>query len=305
MPEREVNVITGAYGFTGRSIARRLLVNGKKVITLTGHPRSDSEFGGDVEATPFNFDNPAALTDSLRGASVLFNTYWIRFARGDATFERAVENSKILFEAAKAAGVRRLVHVSITNPSIDSDLPYFKGKAELEEFIKGLGISYAILRPAVIFGDQGILINNIAWFLRRSPVFAAPGDGEYKLQPIYVEDLADLAVSLAEKTEDVVTDAIGPEVFTFNELLHLIGRTVHSHTLITHLSPALVLTVTGMIGRLVGDVVLTPDEVKGLHANLLVSSQPPAGRVRLSDWLAENAEWIGTRYMSEVKKHYM
>ena len=304
MADRVVNVVTGAFSFTGACITRRLLAMGEDVRTLTGHPDRPNEFGERVKAYAFNFDKPAQLTECMAGATVLYNTYWIRFAHGGLTFEQAVANTRTLIRAAEDAGVRRIVHVSITNPSEDSPLPYFRGKALVEKAITESKLSYAILRPAVLFGDQGILINNIAWFLRRLPVFAVPGSGEYGLQPIYVEDLADLAVEWGHKSESAVLDAVGPEAPTFNELARMIAGAVHAKALMVHVPPALALVATWLTGKLVGDVVLTPDEVKGLEANLLVSKGEPTASTRLSEWISANAGWLGTRYFSEVKKHF-
>ena len=300
----DVHIVTGAFGYTGQHIARRLLEEGRRVRTLTAHPGRPNPFGDRVEAVPYRFDDIGALTASLRGAAVLYNTYWIRFERGDMTFERAVENSRTLIRAAKEAGVRRFVHVSIANPSLDSPLPYYRGKALVEEALRESGLSYAILRPAVLFGDQGILINNIAWFLRRFPAFAVPGSGDYGMQPIHVEDLADLAVNMAGKDENVTIDAVGPETYAFGDLLRLMKSVLGSRALILHAPPTMVLVFTAILGRMIGDVILTPDEIKGLMANLLVSDQPPTASTRLSDWLRENASWLGTRYMSEVRKHF-
>jgi len=304
MSERVLSAVTGAFGFTGACITRRLLAMGEGVVTLTGHPNRPNEFGDSVQVKPFNFDNPAQLVESLQGISTLYNTYWIRFAHGELTFEKAVANSKVLIRAAEDAGVRRMVHVSITNPSPDSRLPYFRGKAEVEKTIAESKLSYAILRPAVLFGDQGILINDIAWFLRRLPVFAIPGSGQYRLQPIFVEDLADLAVEWGRKDESVILDAVGPEAPTFDELVRQIRGAIGSRTLIVHVPPALALVGTNVLGRIVGDVVLTPDEVMGLEANLLVSDREPLGKTRLSQWIESNAEWLGTQYMSELRKHF-
>jgi uncharacterized protein YbjT (DUF2867 family) len=304
MADPKINVVTGAFSFTGACITRRLLDRGEDVITLTGHPERPNEFGERVKACPFNFDNPAQLAESLSGATTLYNTYWIRFAHGGLSFEQAVENTKTLIKAAEDAGVRRIVHVSITNPSEDSPLPYFKGKAQVERAIMESKLTHAILRPAVLFGDQAILINNIAWFLRRLPVFAIPGSGEYGLQPIYVEDLADLAVGWGHKDENAVFDAVGPDAPTFNELVRWIAQAVGSKTLILHVPPALALIATGLLGKIVGDVVLTPDEVKGLEANLLLSKSEPTARTSLKEWISANADWLGTRYFSEVRKHF-
>ena len=298
----ELVAVTGAFGFTGSHIARRVIAEGKQVLTLTGHPEGKQAEG--ITAVPFNFDKPEEIVKSLTGVSVLYNTYWIRFPYGDMTFDKAIANSKTLIRAAKDAGVRRIVHVSITNPSPDSPLPYFRGKAIVEQAIRESGMTYGILRPAVIFGDQGILINNIAWFLRHMPVFVVPGDGEYCLQPIFVEDLADLAVTQGSSDENVILDAVGPEKYAFNDLLSLMKGIVGSRTLIIHVDPRLAYPLSRLLGYALRDVVLTWDEVEGLLANLLVSDQPPTGHTLLSQWLEENVDWIGTRYMSEIRKHY-
>lgn len=304
MGQRELNVVTGAFGFTGRHIARRLLDAGKRVVNLTGHPDRPSPFEEPVDVAAFNFGSPARLTESLRGAATLFNTYWIRFEHGGRTFEQAIANTRTLLGAAKAAGVRRIVHLSITNPSKDSPLPYFRGKAVVEEAIAQSGLSYAILRPTVIFGPRDILINNIAWMLRRFPVFAVAGSGDYRLQPVFVGDVADLAVSLAERTEDVVVDAVGPETFTFEALVRLIASAIGRRARLVHVRPSLSLQASRVLGRLVGDVVLTRDEIEGLMAGLLVSAEPPTGQTRLSDWLEENADGLGRHYASELERHY-
>lgn len=299
---RELNIITGAFGYSGKYITSRLLARGIAVRTLTGHPRHHNPFGDKVEVLPFNFDRPDALTESLRGATTVFNTYWIRFVRGELTFERAVRNIETLIEAARRAGVRRFVHISITNASADSPLPYFRGKGIIENFLRGAGISHAIVRPAVIFGHEDILINNIAWSLRKFPIFTVPGDGNYRLQPVFVEDLANITVNAAQEIENLEVDAVGPETFTFNDLIHLLARTVGRRAHLIHVSPTIALAFASIIGFATHDVTLTHDEVRGLSANLLVSHQPPTAPTKLTEWLAQHAATIGTRYASELAK---
>jgi len=304
MPQQDLHIVTGAFGYSGKYITQLLLDSGQRVRTLTGHANRENPFGERVEVAPYNFDNPAALVESLRGAATLYNTYWIRFARGAMTFDQAVANTRILIDAAVKAGVQRFVHISITNPSEGSPLPYFRGKAVIERYIKESGLSYAILRPAVLFGKEGILINNIAWMLRRMPVFGIPGDGNYRLQPVFISDLAALAVALGEKRESTLIDAVGPEAFTLNELVQLIRANVGSRTRIIHLPPSLALIVTGLLGKLMGDVILTREEIVGLMDNLLVSHNPPTCKTLLSKWLKDNAAEVGKNYLSEVKRHY-
>jgi uncharacterized protein YbjT (DUF2867 family) len=297
---RPLNVVTGAFSFSGSYIAARLLGMGERVRTLTNHPRGD----GSIEAAPLDFRNAEDLARNLAGAEVLYNTFWVRFAQGALNHEKAVQNTGVLVRAAEQADVKRIVHISVANPSSESSLPYFRGKAMVEDLIRSSSLSYAILRPAVVFGKEDILINNIAWLLRRFPLFAIPGRGDYALQPIFVEDLAALAVEAGHSRENLVMDAVGPETYEYKDLVRLIRGTVGSRSRIVHLSAPFVCLASWFLGKLVHDVVLTKDEVSGLMANLLVSKQPPTGKTSLRAWLQDNAERIGMEYASELRRHY-
>ena len=306
MAEPVTHVVTGASGYTGRYIAQRLLDRGDTVRTLTGRPPRPGPFAGRVEAHPYNFADPGALTRSLEGVDTLFNTYWIRFARGGLTHDVAARNSHTLFRVAKAAGVRRVVHVSITNATLDSPLPYFRGKALVERALEASGISHAILRPTLIFGREDILLNNVAWLLRRFPIHPIAGSGAYRVHPIFVGDLADLAIRAADGNDNVDIDAVGPDVLSYEEMVRLIADKIGSSARIVHVPSWATMLGARTIGMLVRDVVLTRDEIDGLTADLLVSKsgQESTGTTRLSDWLEDNAEHLGTRYASELQRHY-
>ncbi len=300
----ELHVVTGAFGFSGKHIARRLIDAGVAVRTMTTHADDSSPMRGSIDVRPLQFSDERRLAADLTGARVLYNTYWVRFAHGRTTYDSAVANSLALVRAAQAAGVERIVHVSITNPDESSRLGYFRGKAIVERAIRESRLSHAILRPAVLFGDAGILINNIAWLLRRFPLFVIPGSGAYRLQPIFVEDLADLAVTHGARAENSVVDAIGPETLTFNDLVASIASAVGSRSRIVHLPPRIALGLSRVIGALRRDVILTREEVDGLLADLLVTDSMPAGKTGLSAWLAANAGAIGRGYQSELARHY-
>ena len=228
--------------------------------------------------------------DDLSGIDVLINTYWVRFNHGRTTFDEAVSNSRVLIRAAKEARVRKIVHVSIANPSLDSHLPYYAGKAQVEKEIIDSGLRYSILRPTVIFGAEDILINNIAWFVRHFPIF--------------VEDMADLAINCAAQSDNSILDAVGPEIFTFESLVRMIAAKTHCKTKLVHVWPGIALLLLHLIQPLVGDVILTREEIEGLEANLLVSNQSATGQTRLSEWLAQNVSILGTKYASELERHY-
>lgn len=304
MGDQGVSVVTGAFGYTGKYIAQRLLDNGATVRSLTRNPASFSPFGDRVERHPLDFDDSAQLIESLCGADTLYNTFWIRFAHGAVDHNIAVASTRKLVDAAGLAGVRRIVHISITGASADSALPYFKGKGEVERYIMESGLAYSIIRPTVIFGPEDILLNNIAWFLRRFPVFPVAGGGDYPVQPVFVEDVARLAVDSASAEGDVAMDAVGPETYTFRELVQRIRRTVGGRALLVRIPPSLVYLSAQAMGLALRDVVLTREEIDGLMSGHLVSGNPPTAATRLTDWLSDHRDTLGRRYASELARHY-
>ncbi|MBW2455557.1 MAG: NAD(P)H-binding protein [Deltaproteobacteria bacterium] len=299
---QQLHVVTGAFGYSGQYITRRLLAAGHRVRTLTDSPDRENPFGDQVQAHPFHWDQPDELAASLRGATVLYNTYWVRFNHRTFQHSVAVDHTLTLFEAAQRAGVERVVHTSITNPSEDSPLEYFAGKAVLERALAESGLSHAVLRPAVLFGDEDILINNIAWTLRKLPVFGVFGRGDYRLQPIHVDDFAALAVAEGERRQDRVVDAIGPETFTYRDLVRRIGSIIGKPRPIVSVPRWLGLAVGWLLGKLVGDVMITGDEIDGLTSDLLYTTGAPAGPTRFTDWAEQNAATLGAGYASELAR---
>jgi NADH dehydrogenase len=300
----KIVTITGSFSYTGKYATRLLLDRGYRVRTLTGHPDRQNPLGEAVEVFPYNFDRPDQLTKSLLGTSTLINTYWVRFPRGESTFEAAVRNTRTLIEAAKDAGVERIVHVSIANPSAESPLGYYRGKAELEQAVIDSGLANTIVRPTVIFGSEDILINNIAWFVRRFPLFGIPGDGSYQIRPIYVEDMARLMAEAVDARGNAVINAVGPETYTFEELIRLIARSIGRSLHLVHMPVSLAYLTTLVTGWFVGDVVLTWEEYRGLMGNLLAPEGPPSGQTLLSEWLASHQGVVGMRCASEVARHF-
>jgi len=315
----ETIVITGAFSYTGRYATRILVERGYGVRTLTGHPErkppllpnsgrslapGTSNFDQPISAFPYDFENPGSLRKSLEGASTLINTYWVRFPRRGVTFDTAVRNSRTLIHAARDAGVKRIVHVSIANASAESPLGYYRGKAEVEAAVRESGMSYAIVRPTVIFGKEDILINNIAWFVRHLPVFGIPGNGRYGVRPIHVEDMARLLADSVAAPGNTIVNAVGPETFSFEELVRMIAREVRSSARIAHMPAWLAYIGTTIAGWAVGDVVLTWEEYLGLMGNLLAPEGPSTGTTRLSEWVVEHRDSLGMRYASEVGRHF-
>lgn len=299
----QLAAVTGAFSYIGSAVAHSLGQRGCGLRTLTnrGLPIHDPELP--IEVHPLQFDDAAALTDALRGAQMLVNTYWVRYPYVGVDFDRAVANIGVLLQAAQAAGVQRIVQVSVSNPTLDSPLAYYRGKAAAEQLVRGCGLSYAIVRPTLVVGGHDILVNNIAWFLRRFPFFAMPGSGSYRLQPVTLDDVGEIVADAALANGDRTLDAAGPEVFTFDQLVRLVASAIGCRPAIVRLPPALSLLLLRAVGWLVGEVILSAEELAGLTGELLVSHEPARGRQSVREWIAAHGDELGRSYASELARH--
>jgi NADH dehydrogenase len=298
-----LDVVTGAFSYSGAAIARELRAAGRRVRTVTGHP-DRAPAASDIEVRPLDFADPAELARSLQGAHTLYNTYWVRFAHGPTDHDTAVANSRTLFDAAAAAGVARIVHVSITHPALDSPYPYFRGKARVEQILQRSGISHAIVRPAILFGGDGVLINNIAWLLRHLPVFAVGGRGRYRIRGIHVDDLARLCVQLGARADPVVVDAVGPQSLTFRELVDAVRTAVTSRAVVVPVPGPLLVGLSRALSLALHDTLLTAEEYRAMADGLADSDAPASGGIVLTDWVAEHGAELGRRYANELDRHF-
>ncbi len=299
-----MNIVTGSFGYIGKYITRELINRGHQVKTITTHPDKPNPFGPQVSAHPYHFENPALLTQTMEGAEILYNTYWVRFNYRHWSFEKALANTRTLFTCAKRAGIRKIIQISVTNPAEDDRLPYYRGKALQELAVKESGLDFTIIRPTLVFGIEDILVNNIAWTIRKFPLVPIFGSGDYRVQPIFVEDLAAIAVSSAAGTQSATIDAIGSETFTYLELLQLLARELDRKVALIHIHPDLGIFLGKLIGLFVNDVVLTRDELIGLMGNKLTSKQTPNGTTLFSEWISQNIDQIGSSYTSELNRHF-
>jgi NADH dehydrogenase len=299
----QTDVVTGAFGYSGAAIARELLAAGHGVRTLTSHgDRAPAQTPVDVR--PLDFTDPDGLARDLTGAHTLYCTYWIRFPHGDVTHDTAVANLKTLFDAAARAGIQRIVHVSITHADASSPYPYFRGKATVEQYLVSCGVPHAIVRPAILFGGDGVLLNNIAWLLRHLPVFAVGGRGDYRIRPIHVDDLARLCVRLGAGSETVTVDAVGPESVAFREMVVAIRAAVGSRSLIIPAPGWLIPAVSTVLSAMLRDVLLTSEEYNAMAAGLADSTAPAAGETSLTEWIAAHGDSLGRSYANELTRHY-
>jgi uncharacterized protein YbjT (DUF2867 family) len=299
----DFDVVTGAFSYSEAAIASQLQAAGRRVRTLTGHP-GRAPAGTAIEVRPLDFDDPAGLAESLRGARVLVNTYWVRFAHGQVSHETAIAQSRVLFQAAAQAGVPRVVHVSITHPSADSPYPYFRGKAAVEQSLADLGLPHTVLRPAILFGGDGVLINNIAWLLRHLPVFAVGGTGAYRIRPIHVEDLARLCVRAADATGTEVIDAVGPDRPAFIDLVRFIKDAVGSRSLVVRAPASLIAPTARLLGLALRDTLLTAEEFEAMADGLADTDGPATGETSLTGWITDHKDTLGRSYANELTRHF-
>ncbi len=298
----QLHCVTGAFGYSGKYIAKALLEKNHSVITLTNSVNRPNPFGEKVKAYPFHFDNPKELVKVLQGVKVLYNTYWVRFNHRNFTHKQAVQNSITLFRSAKEAGVKKIVHVSIANPSINSHLEYYQGKAALEEELIKTGVSYSILRPTVIFGQEDILVNNIAWMIRHLPIVGVFSGKPFHIQPIFVDDMAKLAAEQSENPNNNILDAVGPETFEYRQLIETIASLIHKKVIIMPVPKWFGYIFTSILGLFLNDTILTWEEILGLTDDLLCSKQPPTGKTKLTDWIKEHKDTLGKKYANEIQR---
>jgi uncharacterized protein YbjT (DUF2867 family) len=296
--------ITGAFGFTGRALTTRLLDAGHDVITFTRRSGVGDPLARRLSVRPFDVSRPAELAAAMADVETLYNTHWLRFPRDGSTFEGAVARSAALLAAAREAGVRRVVQVSVVNAAANAETPYVRAKAALEAIVRSSGLEWVIVRPTLTYGPGDILINNLAWALRRLPVYGLPGLGRYTVQPVHVEDVARICLEAGVGDGGRTLDAAGPETLEYRALVDLVRSAIGSRSIVVPMPHVVVLAVARTLGMVVRDVVLTRDEIRELTSSLLTSHEPPLGTIHISDWVPANAALLGRRWSSELGRNY-
>ncbi len=294
-----VDVVTGAFSYSGAALAAELHRRGRTVRTLTAHPARHTGPGPRVESWPLDFTEES-LRSCLTGTHTLYNTYWSRFPETGTTYDAAVANSRTLFRVASQVGVRRIVHVSITNPDLASPFPYFSGKALVERDLAACGVPYAIARPAFLFGNGGVLINNMAWMLRHLPVIPVGDGGAYLMRGMHVADLAGLCADLADGPDGVCVDAVGPDRMTFRELLGVVRDAVAPKTPIVAVPGRLLIAGARLLIPVLRDQLLTGDEYRAMASGLADSQAPATGATSFRTWVEQQAPRLGRRYLNDT-----
>ncbi len=294
-------VITGAFSYTGSAVAAELQRRGWELHTLTN--RRTPEGVESITAAPLRFEREHLVAE-LSGADAFVNTFWIRLPHAGQDFGTAVEHSKLLVGAATEAGVGRLVHVSVSNASVGSELGYYRGKGHVEQSVRACGLSHAIVRPTLIVGANDVLTANIAWFLRHGPFFPIPGGGHYRLQPITLADAGRVIADAVEAGEDLEIDAAGPVTLSFRDYVRWVARACGVRRWIVGTPAWLCLAALRVVGAVLGDVVLTREELLGLEQELLVSHAPPLGSESVEELLMTLGPGLGRHYVNDLRRHF-
>lgn len=295
----DLDLVTGAFGNTGSAIARELDAVGRRVRTLTS--RSAPADGSDtIERRPLDFDDAAGLVASFDGVDTFYNTYWMRTGDDQGRYDLAVERCRRLITAAEEAGVRRIVHLSVANASAGAAYPYFRGKAAVEKTLESSSTPAAIVGPALVFGGDSVLLNNLAWMLRRLPVFAVAGRGDYRVRPVHVDDLARTCVAAGARETTEMIDAVGPDRPTYRELVDHLRDAVGSRALVISAPTSAVLAGGKVIGWTRRDQILTRGELESTVDGLADTDGDATGASSVMKWITEHADTLGLTYFNET-----
>ncbi|QXE90479.1 complex I NDUFA9 subunit family protein [Geomonas subterranea] len=222
--------LAGGTGFVGGHVREALLARGHSLRLLV-HRRSLGGIVPDVEEIVGDVTKPETFEEAVHGCDATINLVGIirEFPGRGVTFQRLhVEATANILAAAKKGEVRRHLQMSALGTSAGSTARYFKSKYQAEDLVRRSGQDYTIFRPSIIFGPKDEFINTLAGYMRSFPAMPVIGDGEYQLQPISAEDVARCFADALEKPETIGQeyDLCGPDRYSYNELLDIIGRVI-------------------------------------------------------------------------------
>jgi uncharacterized protein YbjT (DUF2867 family) len=221
-------LVAGGSGFIGSAVVRRLVSAGAEVAVMTAHPkRTRSKIEGmGALVVPGDVMDAASLESAVEGAEAVvqalsFPTYPVEKPRKRYTFEEFDHlGTERLAMAAAKAGVRKYVFSSGAGAAPDSPKVWYRAKWFGEEAIRATGVPHAIIRPSWVYGPGDKALNKFVAFHRWLPMVPVVGDGSQRLQPVFVEDVAQAMAQAADPTGPAGTFEIGgPDVTTMNEIL--------------------------------------------------------------------------------------
>lgn len=264
--------LTGATGFVGGHLAARLAAEGHRIRCLVrrlDHRRAAYLKDLDAELAAGDILNPDALREAIEGCGAVIHLVGIITEPPGFTFKQVhVKGTVNVLDAAAAAGVRRYVHMSALGAGSDASTTYFQTKWQAEEAVRASGLDYTIFRPSIIYGPGGEFINMLLRQIRLMPLVPVIGDGNYRMQPVSVHDVA-FCFSRALADGGTIGEEYelgGPESLTYNELVHTICRAAGKRRALIHLPLALVRPVVRLLERFLRHSPVTTDQLKMLLA---------------------------------------
>ena len=282
MADRLVTVFGGS-GFLGRYVVKRLAKQGWRVRVAVRRPQEAGFLRpmgdvGQVVIVQANVRHRGSVQAAVEGADVVINLVGILSETGSQSFHMVqAEGAKRVAEAAKAAGVARFVQMSAIGADPQSDADYARTKAMGETAVKDAFPGAAIVRASLIFGPEDKFFNRFANMARYVPVLPLIGGGETKFQPVYVGDVADAIVALAEgKVAPAVTpfELGGPTVYSFRDLMALILKVTERKAALVPVPWFIARLNAAAIGWLPG-APITSDQVKLLETDNVVAESAP------------------------------
>lgn len=220
-------LVTGASGYVGNNLVRRLVELGKPVRAMVNNPDKALVRLGDIEKkiqiVKGDVTKPETLTDWVQDAEVVIHLVAVAIEKGRRTYETVNTQGTVnMVDAAKRAGVRRFINMCQNGASVQSPSRFLRSKGIAQEYVAASGLDWTAMRPSVIWGPQDEFANVQARLIKMTPfVFPIVGDGKARFQPVYIGDVVE---AFARSVDDPSTigheyELGGPEVLTYEEIV--------------------------------------------------------------------------------------
>lgn len=233
-------LVTGASGYIGRHLVARLVQEGEKPRCLVRNVKRAASIlpAAGIELVQGDTTQSASLEDAVQGIETIVHAAFLtadRKERAPHQYEKTnVEGTANLIQAAKKAGVRRIIEISGLGTRPDKPGSYMQGRYLAEQMLKESGLDWTIIQPSVLFGKDAPFIKGLTDLIHTSPVVPLIGGGKIQFQPIYVEDVVTVILHVLhepERTRNKTYTIGGPEYYTFTQVIDLLLHTMHTKRL--------------------------------------------------------------------------
>jgi uncharacterized protein YbjT (DUF2867 family) len=277
---REKVTVFGGTGFLGRRIVQHLLEADFSVRVASRHPERAAALFPDVhfgfESTHADINDDGSVAAAVAGVIGVVNAVSLYMESGQLTFHTVhVEGAARVARLAREAGVKRLVHVSGIGSDTKSTSPYIRSRGEGDRVVREALPTTTLIRPSVMFGRGDAFVSPIAAMLRRLPVFPLFGGGQTRLQPAYVEDVAEaITRATRELHSGMCYELGGPRVYTYRSLLEVIAQSLAKKPLLVPV-PFDLWRMFAVAAELFPQPPITRDQVELMQIDNVVSLDLP------------------------------